>query len=170
MTDYINFYKEIYDTKIKTMVNDVHRTIKIEDEYLEYSRQLHEDDGITEFMLNQAILTTASEKVKAKIEEELERFKVVEEELEEVTETETEEVVMVTDSADETNTEIKAEITEVTIPVITEETDVIVNVDGTVQEVTTNAVEIVEEHFELDGLEDLFDETEIKTDTDAEAV
>lgn len=170
MTDYINFYKEIYDTKIKTMVNDVHRTIKIEDEYLEYSRQLHEDEGIMEFMLNQAILTTASEKVKAKIEEELERFKVVEEELEETAETETEEVVMVADSADETNTEIKAEITEVTIPVITEETDVIVNVDGTTEEVTTNAVEIVEEHFELDGLEDLFDETEIKTDTDAEAV
>ena len=31
-------YIIIYDTKIKTMVNDVHRTIKTEDEYLEYSK------------------------------------------------------------------------------------------------------------------------------------
>ena len=38
------------------------------------------------------------------------------------------------------------------------------------EEVKVEEVEIVEEHFELDGLEDIFDETEIKTDTDAEAV
>ena len=158
MTDYINFYKEIYDTKIKTMVNDVHRTIKIEDEYLEYSRQLHEDEGIMEFMLNQALLTTTSETVKAKIEEELERFKVVEDE-----EVENAEV-------EGTTEEVETKVEEVVIPVITEETDVIVNVDGTTEEVASNTVEIVEEHFELDGVEDTLDETEIKSDTDAEAV
>ncbi len=164
MTDYINFYKEIYDTKIKTMVNDVHRTIKIEDEYLEYSRQLHEDEGIMEFMLNQAILTTFSEKVKAKIEEELERFNVVEETVEEIIE-EAE-----TETLEETTEEVKEEV-EASIPVITEETDVIVNIDGTIEEVVNSAVEIVEEHFELDGVEeDTIEETEIKTDTDAEAV
>ncbi len=33
LSDYLKMYKEIYDMKIKTMVNDVHRTIKTEDEY-----------------------------------------------------------------------------------------------------------------------------------------
>lgn len=88
--DYINFYKEIYDSKIKTMVNDVHRTIKVEDEYLEYSRQLHEDEGIMEFLLNQAILTTESESVKEKIAQELEQYAKVEEP-DEVEETEEDE-------------------------------------------------------------------------------
>ena len=37
LPDYIKMYRDIYDMKIKTMVNDVHRTIKTEDEYLEYS-------------------------------------------------------------------------------------------------------------------------------------
>ncbi len=72
--DYINFYKEIYDVKIKTLVNDVHRSIKIEDEYLDYSRQLHEEEGLMEFMLNQAISTTESEDVKTIIMEELKKY------------------------------------------------------------------------------------------------
>ena len=85
--DYINFYREIYDVKIKTLVNDVHRSIKTEDEYLDYSRQLHEAEGLMEFMLNQAILTTESEEVKTKITEELEKFvKEEEEEVETVVE------------------------------------------------------------------------------------
>lgn len=84
--DYINFYKEIYDVKIKTLVNDVHRSIKTEDEYLDYSRQLHEDDGLTEFMLNQAIMTTESEAVREILNEELQKYVKVEEETEETVE------------------------------------------------------------------------------------
>ena len=100
--DYINFYKEIYDTKIKTLVNDVHRSIKTEDEYLEYSRQLHEDEGLMEFMLNQALLTTESEAVKEQITAELEKY--VKEELEEEqenAETETEDTVEQVESVTE---------------------------------------------------------------------
>jgi len=122
IVDYINFYKEIYDVKIKTMVNDVHRTIKIEDEYLDYSRQLHEDNGVTEFMLNQALITTESEVVKAKIEEELEKYKVEEQ---------------------------------------TEEQE------NDVENVSEEQVEIVEEHFELDGADVIAEETEIKSEEEA---
>ena len=74
LQDYVNFYKDIYDQKIKTMVNDVHRTIKTEDEYLEYSRQLHEDDGIYEFILARALETTENIKSKDIISLELERI------------------------------------------------------------------------------------------------
>jgi len=74
LQDYVNFYKDIYDQKIKTMVNDVHRTIKTEDEYLEYSRQLHEDDGIYEFILARALETTENIKSKDIISIELERI------------------------------------------------------------------------------------------------
>lgn len=84
--DYINFYKEIYDTKIKTLVNDVHRSIKTEDEYLDYSRQLHEADGLMEFMLNQALTTTESEQVKTIITEELQKYVKEEEVVEELVE------------------------------------------------------------------------------------
>lgn len=86
--DYIDFYKEIYDDKIKTMVNDVHRSIKIEDEYLDYSRQLHEIEGINEFILLRALETTSLEQIKKIIELELEKYKVVVEEIKEVTKTE----------------------------------------------------------------------------------
>ena len=43
-TDYIKMFKEIYDMMIKTKVNDVHRTISTEDEYLEYSKLLANED------------------------------------------------------------------------------------------------------------------------------
>ncbi|MBR5227127.1 MAG: hypothetical protein IKV94_00595 [Clostridia bacterium] len=92
--DYINFYKDIYDQKIKTMVNDVHRTIKVEDEYLEYSRQLHEDEGINEFMLTRALETTENPQVKDIISAELEKIvaeKLSEEETEEIVTEENEE-------------------------------------------------------------------------------
>jgi len=74
LQDYVNFYKDMYDHKIKTMVNDVHRTIKTEDEYLEYSRQLHEDDGIYEFILARALETTENVKAKDIISLELEKI------------------------------------------------------------------------------------------------
>ena len=92
LQDYINFYKDIYDHKIKTMVNDVHRTIKIEDEYLEYSRQLHEEDGINEFLLSHAIETTENPEARDIISLELERItaekKALEEEQEKEKQTE----------------------------------------------------------------------------------
>ena len=106
LADYINFYKEIYDTKIKTLVNDVHRNIKTEDEYLEYSRQLHEDEGINEFILRRAYETTSCEPVKILIEQEIKKI----------------------DKQDETKNE-----------------------EENSEEVSENDVEIVEEHFELDG-------------------
>ena len=132
--DYINFYKEIYDTKIKTLVNDVHRSIKTEDEYLEYSRQLHEDEGLMEFMLNQALLTTESEAVKEQITEEFEKY--VKEEPEEV-------------EQENTQTETDAEQTE------------------SVTEDAQEGVEIVEEHFELDGGTELNEVVELKSEVEA---
>lgn len=130
LVDYIDFYKEIYDTKIKTMVNDVHRTIKIEDEYLEYSKQLLEETGITEFLLNQALLTSESEIVKEKIEEELQKYIVEEEPEDENAET-------------EENNETEEQ-------------------QGEANEIVIDQVEIVEEHFELDGVDVVDEEAEVK--------
>ena len=79
ISDYISFYKQIYDKKIKTMVNDVHRTIKVEDEYLEYSKSL-QDETIDEFILQKSIETALSENVKALLEEELAKYVPEEEE------------------------------------------------------------------------------------------
>lgn len=79
LADYIEFYKEIYDQKIKIMVNDVHRTIKMEDEYLDYSRQLHEDEGIDEFIVERALETTETDAVKEILQQELEKYKQEEE-------------------------------------------------------------------------------------------
>ena len=130
--DYINFYKEIYDSKIKTMVNDVHRTIKVEDEYLDYSRQLHEDEGVNEFILNQALLTTESEGVRACITEELEKY-IVESEAEE-------EQIEIEETAPEEDSDDSDENSE-------------------------PKIEIIEEHFELDGQTELTEVTDIKEDT-----
>ena len=112
LTDYINFYKEIYDTKIKTLVNDVHRNIKTEDEYLEYSRQLHEDEGINEFLLRRAYETSLSEPVKILIEQELKKYE-----------------------KEDNEEEIENEEAE--------------------EQAKDKEVEIVEEHFELDGNSEL---------------
>lgn len=105
--DYIEFYREIYDQKIKIMVNDVHRSIKTEDEYLEYSRQLHEDSGINPFILERAFETTESEKVKEILQAEIEKYKVEEEKVEETTEQD--ELV---ENEVETNIQNTIEITE----------------------------------------------------------
>lgn len=125
IADYINFYKEIYDTKIKTLVNDVHRSIKTEDEYLDYSRQLHEEEGLMEFMLNQALTTTQSEQVKTIIMEELQKY-VVEEE-----------------QAEQDEEEVKPQENE---------------------EILQDGVQIVEEHFELDGGTELNEVAELKSE------
>lgn len=71
--DYIKMYKEIYDHKIKTMVNDVHRSIATEDEYLEYSKLLaaEEDKELNEFVERRALESTLSEKVKEILEDDL---------------------------------------------------------------------------------------------------
>jgi len=63
------------------MVNDVHRTIKIEDEYLEYSKAL-QDETIDEFILRKSYETSLSEKVKELLEEEIKKY-VYEDETEE---------------------------------------------------------------------------------------
>ena len=128
--DYINFYKEIYDTKIKTLVNDVHRSIKTEDEYLDYSRQLHENEGLMEFMLNQALTTTESEQAKTIIMEELQKYVKEEEETEEP----------------EASEDLQDEL------------------DDALQ---SDAVQIVEEHFELDGQTELNEVAELKSEAEA---
>ncbi len=80
VNDYVSFYKQIYDKKIKTMVNDVHRTIKVEDEYLEYSKAL-QDESIDEFILRKAYETSLSEKTKEILSEELEKYVYEDEEV-----------------------------------------------------------------------------------------
>lgn len=66
ISDYTKMFKEIYDLKIKTMVNDVHRTIKTEDEYLEYSKIAagDSDEELDNFVLQRAVETTNIEEVK----------------------------------------------------------------------------------------------------------
>ena len=69
--DYIKMFKEIYDMMIKTKVNDVHRTISTEDEYLEYSKMLAEEDNeeaINKFLFEKAKDLTDMEEIKEKIE------------------------------------------------------------------------------------------------------
>lgn len=69
LKDYIRMYKEIYDMKIKTMVNDVHRTIKTEDEYLEYSKLVTNFmyDELDSFILERAYDSSENEVVKKMI-------------------------------------------------------------------------------------------------------
>lgn len=73
LSDYIKMYRDIYDMKIKTMVNDVHRTIKTEDEYLEYSKLVTsedvEEEELNKFILSRALEVTSSDKVKEILEE-----------------------------------------------------------------------------------------------------
>lgn len=93
LEDYLKMYKDIYDMKIKTMVNDVHRTIKTEDEYLEYSKLVTSDeadeDELNKFILKRALELTQKDKVKEIIEdnikEEDKKNDIFEEVVEEVT-------------------------------------------------------------------------------------
>lgn len=68
--DYIKMFKEVYDQKIKTMVNDVHRTIKTEDEYLEYSKLAagDDEDKLKTFIMERAIDSSMNEAVKGRLE------------------------------------------------------------------------------------------------------
>ncbi len=75
LKDYLKIYKDIYDMKIKTMVNDVHRTIKTEDEYLEYSRLVTSDEideeELERFIASRALEITKSDKVKDILEQKI---------------------------------------------------------------------------------------------------
>ncbi len=68
--DYIKMFKEIYDMMIKTKVNDVHRTISTEDEYLEYSKILANEDEeeIDKYLFEKARELTQMDEVKEKID------------------------------------------------------------------------------------------------------
>lgn len=68
--DYIKMFKEIYDMMIKTKVNDVHRSISTEDEYLEYSKLLAEDkdEEVDKFLYEKALNLTQMDSIKEKIE------------------------------------------------------------------------------------------------------
>ncbi|MEG0221640.1 MAG: hypothetical protein RR489_03380 [Clostridia bacterium] len=82
--DYISFFKEIFDDKIKTMVNDVKRTLDTEDEYLKYCKILMNPEEMNEYIVNKAIDHTENKKVKEKLKELI----ATEEELEEKAEKE----------------------------------------------------------------------------------
>ena len=66
ISDYTKMFREVYDLKIKTMVNDVHRTMKTEDEYLEYSKLAALDDieKSNIFVLCRALESTNIERVR----------------------------------------------------------------------------------------------------------
>lgn len=68
--DYIKMFKEIYDMMIKTKVNDVHRTISTEDEYLEYSKLLANEDEneVDKFLFEKAKEMTSMDSIREKIE------------------------------------------------------------------------------------------------------
>lgn len=68
--DYIKMFKEIYDMMIKTKVNDVHRSISTEDEYLEYSKLLADDkdEEVDRFLYEKALNLTQMDSIKEKIE------------------------------------------------------------------------------------------------------
>ena len=70
--DYIKMFKEIYDMMIKTKVNDVHRTIATEDEYLEYSKLLaaepEDEEAVDMFLYQKAYEMTKDEAVKERLD------------------------------------------------------------------------------------------------------
>lgn len=74
--DYIKMYKDIYEKMIKTKVNDVHRLIKTEDEYLEFSRLVTSDlnEELQKFLLNAAKESSENDIVKNIISDELEKY------------------------------------------------------------------------------------------------
>ena len=143
--DYIKMYKEIYDMKIKTMVNDVHRTIKTEDEYLEYTKLItdFEFDKMDEFILSRALETTKSEKAQKiisealcmseeELEEKKEEIKKEQEEQKEQEAKEVKEEVVENDSSEENETENK-EIEEVKNEAINEEPEEVNEVEEPVK-------------------------------------
>ena len=95
------------------MVNDVHRTIKIEDEYLEYSKAL-QDETIDEFILRKSYETSLSEDVKNILNEEIQKYVYEEENIEEV-DAVVENVDNVTQDSEEVKKEEKEAATEAAV-------------------------------------------------------
>lgn len=92
LSDYTKMYKDIYDSLIKTKVNDVHRTIQTEDEYFEYSKLASSDEEdskekLDKYILGIAYKTTNLDDIKKKLSEELKienEEEKVEDEIEEI--------------------------------------------------------------------------------------
>lgn len=85
LEDYIKMFRDIYDDRIKTMVNDVHRSIKTEDEYFEYSKLLADEENkeaLNNFLFLRAVELTNNENVKDIINKKLIADKVIEEGIE----------------------------------------------------------------------------------------
>lgn len=144
--DYIKMYKEIYDMKIKTMVNDVHRTIKTEDEYLEYTKLItdFEFDKMDEFILSRALETTKSEKAQKiisealcmseeELEEKKEEIKKEQEEQKEQIYNVKQEDIEKNSQDDEKNETINEEIEEEKNEAINEEPEKVTGVEVTVK-------------------------------------
>ena len=79
--DYFTFFKEIFDTKIKTMVNDVKRTEAIEDEYLKYCKILIEPDELEEYIIEKILETTSSVTTKKVFQDRLSEINSIKEEV-----------------------------------------------------------------------------------------
>lgn len=85
LEDYIKMFRDIYDDRIKTMVNDVHRNIKTEDEYFEYSKLLADEENkedLNNFLFLRAVELTNNENVKDIINKKLIADKVINEKVE----------------------------------------------------------------------------------------
>ncbi len=79
--DYFTFFKEIFDTKIKTMVNDVKRTEAIEDEYLKYCKILIEPDELEEYIIEKILESTTSVTTKKVFKDRLNELNDIKEEV-----------------------------------------------------------------------------------------
>lgn len=123
LKDYVRMYKEIYDMKIKTMVNDVHRSISIEDEYLEYSKLVTnlEFDKLDEFIVKKSIETSSNDFAKEKLKELIQDEDENLDEVEEVEETDE------TDETDETEEASEQEVEEETEEEVVEDDEEEIN-------------------------------------------
>ena len=79
--DYFTFFKEIFDTKIKTRFNDVKRTQEIEDDYMAYCKILMNPDELEEYIINRILETTSSVSTKKVFKDRLKELEKVKEEV-----------------------------------------------------------------------------------------
>lgn len=79
--DYFTFFKEIFDTKIKTRFNDVKRTQEIEDDYMIYCKILMNPDELEEYIIGKILETTSSVSTKKVFKDRLKEIEKVKEEV-----------------------------------------------------------------------------------------
>lgn len=77
--DYFEYFKDLFDVVIKTKVNDVKRTLEIEDEYMEYCKILIEPEKLEDYLIKEAFKITKNETVKNLLQEKLDKKELEEE-------------------------------------------------------------------------------------------